>query len=122
MKLYKHRLFDKWAKKEKLTDCQLREAVKEIEQGLIDADLGAGLIKKRVAQANQGKRGGYRVLLAYRQHKRLIFLYGFSKGQRANLTIVEKRVYKRLADHLLSLSSGMVTQLVKAGDLIEVIA
>jgi len=60
MRIYKHRVFAKWAKKEGLLDRALKEAIDEISSGLFDAALGAGLYKKRIARKGQGKRGGYR--------------------------------------------------------------
>ena len=47
-----------------------REDVAAIEtagRGLIDADLGGGLIKQRVARPGQGKRGGFRMMIAFRR-------------------------------------------------------
>ena len=43
----------------KLTDTQLVIAVEEIEQGLVDADLGGGLVKKRIALPHRGKKLGF---------------------------------------------------------------
>jgi hypothetical protein len=63
----------------------LLEAVKRAEQGLIDADLGGGLIKQRVARAGQGRSGGYRMLIAYRKKHRAVFLYAFAKSERGNV-------------------------------------
>lgn len=59
-KIYKTRNFVKWAKKERVTETVLKKAIHEISKGLIDADLGGGIIKKRIARMGQGKRGGHR--------------------------------------------------------------
>ena len=37
------------------------------KSGLIDANLGGEVLKKRVARKGQGKRGGYRVIVAARK-------------------------------------------------------
>ena len=66
LKIYKTQVFNKWSRKEGVTDTCLREAIDEMLRGLIDADLGGGLVKKRIAKSGQGKRGSYRVLLAFR--------------------------------------------------------
>jgi hypothetical protein len=65
-------------------------------QGLIDADLGGELVKKRVAKAGQGKRSSYRILLAFRVGHRALFLTGFSKNEKDNITKDERDVFKKL--------------------------
>ena len=63
----------------------LTAAVREVEKGLNDGELGRGLIKKRVARAGEGKRGGYRTIIVYRARFRSVFVYGFPKSAKANL-------------------------------------
>ena len=65
-------------------DRSLRDAVERAERGLVDADLGGGIIKQRVARTGQGRSGGYRLLIAYRSGDRAVFLYGFGKNERDN--------------------------------------
>ena len=65
-----------------MRDADLAEAVRRAGRGLIDVDLGGGIIKQRVARAGQGRSGGYRMLLAYRAAQRAVFLYGFAKRER----------------------------------------
>src|ERR1700683_1838925 len=55
------------------------------KRGLIDADLGSGLLKQRVARAGEGRSGGYRTIIAYRAGDRAVFLYGFAKNERDNI-------------------------------------
>ena len=53
MAIYKTRWFARWARKEGLSTPALCEAVREMVEGLYDADLGGGLVKKRIGrQAN----------------------------------------------------------------------
>ena len=73
LRVMKNRGFSRAARKEKLTDQMLCAAVTEIEAGLIDARLGGSLLKKRIAKGSRGKSGGYRTIVAYRQHDRLVF-------------------------------------------------
>ncbi len=120
IRIFKTKKFQRWARKEKVTDTQLKDVIGEIEEGLIDADLGCGLIKKRVAKSGQGKRGGYRTILAFRHQDRAIFLFGFAKNERANLDETEKDVYKNLATDLLSAPTQQLVKMVKTGLLIEV--
>lgn len=97
MRIFKNKLFDKWADKEGITDKMLRVAVAEMEDGLIDADLGGNVYKKRVALQGRGKRGGARTLLAYRIGKKAFFMYGFSKNELENIDSRELKALKQLA-------------------------
>jgi hypothetical protein len=65
--------------------------VRRADRGLVDADLGGGVIKQRVARTGQGRSGGYRMLLAYREGHRAVFLYGFSKSERENIGVTNCR-------------------------------
>ena len=85
MRIFKTKPFVRFAKRESLDDASLIGAVFEIERGLVDADLGGGVIKKRVARAGRGKSGGYRVLIAVRAGDRAVFLFGFAKSERDNI-------------------------------------
>ena len=85
MHVYATRSFRRFQRKEKIADATLFDAVARADDGLIDADLGGGLIKQRVARKGQGKRCGYRTILAYRSGERAVFLYGFAKNQRDNI-------------------------------------
>jgi hypothetical protein len=86
MRIFKNKAFTKWAEKEGLNDDALQIAVDEMERGLIDADLGGHLVKKRVAVGGRGKRGGVRTLLAYKSGDKAFFMYGFAKNARANVS------------------------------------
>ena len=66
MNVLKRKDFARWQAGEKLPDAALCRAVHEMEAGLIDADLGGFLYKKRVARLGGGKSGGYRTLLSAR--------------------------------------------------------
>lgn len=80
MRLYKSSGFEKCARKEKIGDEVLHEAIKRAEKGLVDADLGNGVIKQRVARPGAGKSGGYRTIILYRTQMRAVFVYGFAKN------------------------------------------
>ena len=120
MPIYKTRWFDRWARKERLTRFGLCAAVDEMANGLFDADLGSGLFKKRSGRSRQGKRGGFRVLVATNRAGRWIFIYGFSKNQRANIETNETDALKRLALHLSSMAPDALRRAADAGELIEV--
>jgi hypothetical protein len=84
VRIFKLKGFARFQRRERIADAALVKALADIAAGLVDADLGGGLIKQRVARPGQGKSGGYRTLLAYRRGERAVFLYGFAKSGRAN--------------------------------------
>jgi hypothetical protein len=120
MRIFKYRAFRQWAKSEKLSDSALTKAVNEMQKGLFDANLGAGLYKKRVAKKGQGKSGSYRTILAFKHENRAVFMYGFAKNERDNLTSTEEKVYKRLAKEFLSMTNQQISTLLTNGELFEV--
>ena len=63
-----------------MTDDQLCAAAKEIFAGQYEADLGAGICKKRIAVPGQGKRGATRTLVANKSAHGVFFMAGRSKS------------------------------------------
>jgi hypothetical protein len=120
MTVFKTRWFDRWARKEGLAESALCGAVREMTQGLVDADLGGGLIKKRIGRPGQGKSGGYRTLVATNKGNRWVFVFGFPKNERSNMDKDETEALKKLAAHLLSLTPQALGKARSAGELIEV--
>ncbi|RUR39437.1 type II toxin-antitoxin system RelE/ParE family toxin [Vreelandella populi] len=119
MRIFKNKVFSKWAAKEGVDDAALLAAVEEIERGLIDADLGGHVVKKRVAIGGRGKSGGVRTLLAYKIANKAFFVYGFAKNARANISADELKALKHLAKELLSYSDRALAEAIKHGALIE---
>lgn len=119
MRVFKTKYFNKWAKKIRLTDVNLVNASNEIQNGLVDADLGFRLYKKRVAVGSKGKSGGARLILAYEQDDKVFFLYGFEKNQRENIAANELKQLKIIGDKLIKLNSSQIQAALKAGELIE---
>ena len=120
MSIYKTRTFARWVKREGLTDRDLCDAVVEMQKGLIDARLGGGLIKKRVARSGHGKRGGYRGILASNFGDRWVFMFGFAKNERDNIDDDELRLMKRLASAFLEMDDRMLKQALTSGDILEI--
>jgi len=118
--IYKTRSFARWVKREGLADRDLCDAVVEMQKGLIDARLGGGLIKKRVARSGHGKRGGYRVILASNFGDRWVFMFGFAKNERDNVDDDELRLMKRLASAFLEMDDRMVKQALTSGEILEI--
>ena len=120
MRIFKNKAFTKWAEKEGLNDDALQIAVDEMGRGLIDADLGGHVVKKRVAVGGRGKRGGVRTLLAYKSGDKAFFMYGFAKNARANVSTDELKALKHLAKELMNYSDKTLTKAIQHGALIEV--
>ncbi|WP_415877364.1 type II toxin-antitoxin system RelE/ParE family toxin [Croceicoccus marinus] len=120
IRIYANRWFAKFAAKEKISDAALADAVHRAETGLIDADLGSGLIKQRIARRGGGKSGGYRSILIFRSGERAIFVFAFAKSDQANLSAAELKVYRKAASIMLDLGDGQIETEVEAGRLVEV--
>lgn len=98
----------------------MREAVERAATGLIDAELGSGLIKQRVARQGQGRSGGYRTIIALHVGDRAFFLHCFAKSDRANISDAELRSLREIAAHWLNTSPALIESELKAGRLLEV--
>jgi hypothetical protein len=120
MDVLKRKDFSRWQMGEKLPDTALCEAVQEMKCGLIDADLGGFLYKKRVARPGGGKSGGFRTVLSARMGSRCVFLHGFSKSDKANITPGEKRALQLAGKAILELTANGIVDAVQAGVLLEV--
>ena len=121
MRVFTNAWFRKFARKERISDAVLCDAVARADAGLIDADLGAGLVKQRVARPGSGRSGGYRTILIYRTATRAVFVYGFAKSDRGNLGAEDERDLKALARPILLAAETDMDRLVAAGVLAEVI-
>lgn len=119
-RVFKTRHFSRWMRKTELTDSSLCAAVLEMAQGLIDADLGGGVVKKRVGLAGRGKRGGARTLVATNKGNRWFFLFGFEKNDRANISAEEKEALQSIAQDLLARTGKDLDAQVEDGTLQEI--
>ncbi len=120
VQIFKNTWFERFARKQRITDVALIEAVRRAERGQIDADLGGGVIKQRVARAGQGKSGGFRTIILYRQERRAFFVFGFAKNEQANIEDVEEVQFKKMAKELLALSNEQMALLIERGRFSEV--
>ena len=120
IRIYKTKTFDRWLRKTELTDEVLRNAVVEMAAGLIDADLGAGVFKKRVALAGRGKRSGARTLVASNLGDRWFFLFGFEKSERTNVSDQELKVLQITGQTFLSWSTAEISTALREGHLKEI--
>jgi len=120
MRVFTNAWFEKFARKERITDAMLCQAIRRAESGLIDADLGGGLIKQRVARPGAGKSGGYRTLVLFRIDHRAVFAFGFSKNDRANIGADEEAMLQKAAKLVLGLPDEAMSKEVESGRLREV--
>ena len=120
MRVFKTRMFARWADKEGVSDAALLVAMDEISRGLIDANLGGHVFKKRVGIGGRGKSGGVRTLLALRVGDRAFFVFGFAKNERSSLNDKEMETLKRLASQLLSYDARELREALSTGKLYEV--
>jgi hypothetical protein len=97
-----------------------RDAVRRVKRGQIDADLGGGVIKQRIARKGQGRSGGYRSLIVYRAEDRAIFVFGFAKSDREDLEPDELKDLRKLAILLLARDAEQLEEAVVNGELWEV--
>lgn len=120
MRLFKLKAFARFQRREGIADTALSKAIGGVEKGIIDADLGGGLIKQRVARPGQGKRGGFRTIIAYRRGNRAIFLFGFAKSERENLNHDELAQWQRIGRAYLGLDDEGLEAAIAADELMEV--
>ena len=118
--IYKTKEFCSLTKKDRLSDMDLIEACDEIQRGLVDADLGATLYKKRVATESKGKSGGYRTIIGAVIGEKYFFLYAFAKNKRANITKKEQMALRELAQVFISFSQVELESLIASNELIKV--
>ena len=120
VRVFKNTWFQRFARKERIADAALCDAVVRAEKGQVDADLGGSVLKQRVARAGAGRSGGYRVILLFRAGDRALFAYGFAKSDRDNIGDDELAVFRQLAAEVLALSGEQLDILVAAGRFMEV--
>jgi hypothetical protein len=115
LEIYKVKAFLRFARAEGIKDARLIEAVERANAGLVDADLGGGVIKQRVAREGQGKSGGYRTILLFRQGERAIFAYGFAKNDKDNIDRTELAAFRKAAALFLGFDEAAVTKMIESG-------
>ncbi len=119
MRIFKTKVFNKWAKG-LLSDDSLLVSAYEIAAGNFDASLGQKVYKKRIAVAGKGKSGGVRTIVAYQEDNNLFFVDGFTKGEKANVTPIEKVALQNAAKVYLEFSAKDLNKAVKEKILIEI--
>jgi hypothetical protein len=121
VRVFKNRWFTRFARKEGISDKELRDIVDQLEEGQADADLGGGVYKVRLSRPGEGKSGGYRVIVFFKSEYRTFFIYGFAKSDRANIDQGELRMFKDDAKDDFSLTDEQIKDRIRKGTLIEVL-
>lgn len=120
MRIRKTKKFAKWAKKESVADAALIEAAKEISQDMYEANYGDGVLKKRVANTDRGKRGSTRTIVAFKKGNNCYFVFGFEKSAKSTISPKEEKALKLVAKSLFAFKDSDIDGKVKEGVLIEV--
>jgi hypothetical protein len=118
--IFKLKTFARFARRERMSDVSLFDAIDRAERGLVDADLGGGLIKQRVARPGQGKRSGYRVIIGFRSKLRAVFLFGFAKNELDNIDDDQLATLRETAALWLAADPQKIQRALKDELLIEV--
>ncbi len=120
-RIFKNREFAVFARRQRIGDAVLCRAVEDVRRGLVDADLGGGVIKQRIARPGAGKSGGFRTILAFRVERHTFFIFGFAKNERENIAPSDLRDLKALAKELFALDAEQLEVTLSLGSLVEVI-
>ncbi len=120
MRIFKTRWLARFARREAISDASMAEAIARAERGLIDADLGGGLIKQRVARTGQGRSGGYRMLIVYRRGDRAVCVFGFAKSDQDDISPAQLYGLRTVAARWLSADETGIKRGISAGELKEI--
>lgn len=120
MRIFKTKGFARFARRARIGDRLLQEAIERAERGIVDADLAGGVIKQRLARQGQGRSGGYRVLIAYQRSRRAVFLYGFAKSERDNIADDELATLRDIATAWFGMASSRLERALAEGRAEEV--
>ncbi len=120
MRIFKDKGFSRFARRHDISDRDLCAAISRAERGLIDADLGSGVIKQRIPRPHQGRSGGFRTIIFFRAGDRAFFVFGFAKSDMDNISADDLRAFRRAAEVTLALDDAALQKLAEAEELNEV--
>lgn len=121
LRIFKNKVFTRFAKKSGLEDSALCTTVENAENGLIDADLGGGVIKQRIARKGSGKSGGFRTIILFKSGDKAFFVYGFAKNEIDNISTDDLLDFRRLATKMLIYDEEDLRKLLDSGFYKEVV-
>jgi len=120
LRIFKNKVFTRFAKKSGLEDSALCAAIENAENRLIDADLGGGVIKQLIARKGSGKSGGFRTIILFKSGDKAFFVYGFAKNEMDNISTDELLIFKEFATEELNYSDAKIKELISSKKLFEV--
>ena len=121
IRVFKTKWFSRFARKEDISDFALLEAIERLQSGVLDADLGGGLVKQRLARTGEGKSGGFRTIIAYKSGNSAFFIYGFAKNERDNIDAKDLKYLKSTAAELLGRLEREIEVLKNDNELMEIL-
>jgi hypothetical protein len=121
VRIFKYKWFHRFANKEDITDDELKEVVKQLENGQYYADLGGGVYKMQIARQSKGKREGYRVIVIFKSEFRTFFAYGFPKSKMGNIEDDDLKLFKKQAKENLSLTEEQLDKWLKNQTFLEIL-
>ena len=116
----KTKWFNKWSKKNSIKDDTLIKTITSMSDNLGTVNLGGGLHKVRIPRDLEGKSGGYRSNVVLKQNELAIFVYGFAKNEKDNLSKDELNYFKKLAKDLLKIEIKKYKSLIQSGEFIRI--
>lgn len=120
MRVFKNKSFARFARKARITDAVLCAAIDAASRGLVDADLGGGVVKQRIARQGEGKSGGFRTIILFRLRERAFFVHGFAKNEQDNIRDDELEAFKMLAAEMMAYDDDALAKAIANGTLTEV--
>ena len=120
LSVYKSKPFARFAKKARIADADLWKAARLANEGVIDANLGGGVIKQRIARAGEGKSGGSRSIILFKKNDRAVYVHGFEKKDVANIRPDELEAFRKYAELYLGYTKAEMAQFIEAGALFQV--
>ena len=121
MRIFKNKSFARFARKARITDAVLCATIADASRGLVDADLGGGVVKQRIARQGGGKSGGFRTIILFRIGERAFFVHGFAKNEQDNIRDDELAAFKLLAAEMLAYDDAALVKAIANGTLTEVV-
>ena len=121
IRIFKNKAFTRFAKKSHISDYDLCQAITNAQKGLIDADLGSGIIKQRLAREGEGKSGGFRSLIVFKMGTLAFFVYGFAKKEQDNISDDDLIALKMLAKKILNYNEEKLSIAIQKNLFVEVI-
>jgi hypothetical protein len=120
VKKLKTKWFNKWAKKQKLSNEKLLLAIEDMQNNLSSVHLGGGLYKVRVSSESSGKSAAFRTIVVYKKDDRAVMVYGFMKKEQDNLSVNELKNLKKLSKDIVALSDEALARAIEKKVFIEI--